>query len=56
MCKTISFNRITCARNEPIIIYGASVYGELAYVALKQMGYFNLFDMIEMLKMDFPKD
>lgn len=40
MSITISFNRNTCIKNEPIIIYGASVYGELAFVALKKIGYF----------------
>ena len=39
MKKTISFNQSTRIENEPIIVYGASVYGELAYVALKQMGW-----------------
>lgn len=38
MNDTISFSNKTCIEGEPIIIYGASVYGELAYVALKQMG------------------
>lgn len=39
MKKTVSFHRETYIKNEPIIIYGASVYGELAQIALKQMGY-----------------
>ena len=38
MGDTISFSRETYNDNAPIIVYGASVYGELAYVALKQMG------------------
>lgn len=38
MNSTVSFNLETRIESEPIIIYGASVYGELAYVALKQMG------------------
>lgn len=36
MSKTISFSQSTYIENEPIIVYGASVYGELAYVALRQ--------------------
>lgn len=110
MSKTISFSRTTRIVDEPIIIYGASVYGELAYRALEQMGWkpdyycdksenrkeyfgvevlnpeklddyrnaniivasadffyeivemleekgiYNLFDMIEMLKMTLPKE
>lgn len=40
MSKTISFNINTYVKDEPIIIYGASVYGELAYVALKKLGLF----------------
>lgn len=39
MSHTISFSNQTYIKNEPIIIYGASVYGELAYVSLKQMGW-----------------
>lgn len=39
MNSTIGFNKITYIEDEPIIIYGASVYGELAYWALKQMGW-----------------
>lgn len=39
MSKTISFSHATYIEKEPIIIYGASVYGELAYISLKQMGY-----------------
>lgn len=35
---TVSFNKNTSIKEEPIIIYGASVYGELAYIALKQIG------------------
>lgn len=38
MNSTVSFSKDTQIENEPIIIYGASVYGELAYVALKQIG------------------
>ncbi len=38
MSNTISFNESAYITNEPIIVYGASVYGELAYVALKQIG------------------
>lgn len=38
MSNTISFSKDVYIVNRPIIIYGASVYGELAYVALKQMG------------------
>ncbi len=40
MSTTVSFNRNTYIKDEPIIIYGASVYGELAYVALKKIGCF----------------
>lgn len=39
MSSTVAFSQKTCIKEEPIIVYGASVYGELAYVALKQMGY-----------------
>lgn len=39
MKKTISFNQSTRIESEPIIVFGASVYGELAFVALKQMGW-----------------
>lgn len=42
MSITISFNRNTCIKNEPIIIYGASVYGELAFVALKKSAIFQI--------------
>jgi len=38
MDKTVSFNKERYIKSEPIIIYGASVYGELAYIALSQMG------------------
>lgn len=38
MNRTISFNKNTYIKDEPIIIYGASVYGELAYIALNQIG------------------
>ncbi len=38
MRNTVSFNENTCIKKEPIIVYGASVYGELAYVALAKMG------------------
>lgn len=37
MSRTISFTEKTYIPNKPIIVYGASVYGELAYVALVQM-------------------
>lgn len=39
MNSTVSFNRNTYIKDEPVIIYGASVYGELAYTALKQIGW-----------------
>ncbi len=39
MSSTVAFSQKTRIKEEPIIVYGASVYGELAYVALKQMGY-----------------
>lgn len=38
MSNTIGFNKATYIANQAIIVYGASVYGELAYAALKQMG------------------
>lgn len=38
MNSTVSFNKNTYIEDEPIIIYGASVYGELAYIALNQIG------------------
>lgn len=38
MSNTVSFSKSTYIENEPIIVYGASVYGELAYIALRQMG------------------
>ena len=37
MKKTIAFEKQNYIQTEPIIIYGASVYGELAYIALKQL-------------------
>lgn len=39
MGNTVGFNRERRIQAQPIIIYGASVYGELAYAALKQMGW-----------------
>ncbi len=39
MNNTVSFNKDTYIENKPIIVYGASVYGELAYIALKQKGW-----------------
>lgn len=38
MNSTVSFNKNTYIEDELIIIYGASVYGELAYIALNQIG------------------
>ena len=38
MNNTRSFSKNTYIENEPIIVYGASVYGELAYITLKQVG------------------
>lgn len=38
MSRTVSFTENTYAADKPIIVYGASVYGELAYFALEQMG------------------
>lgn len=38
MSRTVSFTADTYIADKPIIVYGASVYGELAYVALEQMG------------------
>lgn len=40
MSTTISFNKNAYVKDEPIIIYGASVYGELAYAALKKLDLF----------------
>lgn len=40
MSRTISFSENTYIADKPIIVYGASVYGELAYIALEQMGIF----------------
>lgn len=37
MSRTISFSENTYAADQPVIVYGASVYGELAYIALEQM-------------------
>lgn len=37
MGKTSSFTKSNYNHNSPIIIYGASVYGELAYYALKEI-------------------
>ncbi len=34
----MSFTKDTYNKDEPIIIYGASVYGELAYLALERLG------------------
>ena len=39
MGRTVSFGKKTYIENEPVIIYGASVYGELAYVLLKYGGW-----------------
>lgn len=33
-----SFNKVCYNKEEPVIIYGASVYGEIAYFALKSLG------------------
>lgn len=38
MGSTVSFSKDTYMESEPVIVYGASVYGELAYISLKQMG------------------
>lgn len=38
MGRTVSFDSKTYIGNKPVVVYGASVYGELAYTALKQMG------------------
>lgn len=38
MGKTSSFVKNSYDSRKPIIVYGASVYGELAYIALQQMG------------------
>lgn len=38
MGSTVSFNRNSYNKGEPVIIYGASVYGELAYRALEKIG------------------
>ena len=38
MKKIKSFTKDNYNKEEPIIIYGASVYGEIAYYALKEMG------------------
>lgn len=38
MGNTISFDKETYLADRPIIVYGASVYGELAVAALAQMG------------------
>lgn len=38
MGRTVSFTENTYRTEQPIIVYGASVYGELAYIALKQLG------------------
>ncbi len=38
MGNTVSFHEGTYIKGKPVIVYGASVYGELAYVALKIMG------------------
>lgn len=38
MLKTLAFNKDNYKCNRPIIVYGASVYGELAYVALESLG------------------
>lgn len=43
MGQTVSFTENTYVTNKPIILYGASVYGELAYIALQQMGMFPNF-------------
>ncbi len=37
MKNTIPFNKKNMIINEPIIIYGASAYGELAYLAIKKI-------------------
>ena len=36
--STVSFNKTNYIEGEPVIVYGASVYGELAYIALKYLG------------------
>ena len=36
--NTIPFNRETMNKEMPVIIYGASTYGEIAFVALKKIG------------------
>ena len=38
MGETVSFNKSNYDYNEPVIVYGASVYGEIAYYALEEMG------------------
>lgn len=38
MGRTISFTKINYNNNVPLIIYGAAVYGEIAYHALSSMG------------------
>lgn len=43
MGKTIAFNLESYTKNEPLIVYGASVYGEIAYVTLKEWGLTPLF-------------
>ena len=38
MSVTVSFNEQTYRKEYPVVIYGASVWGELAYIALKHIG------------------
>lgn len=40
MGRTVSFTKNSYVTDKPIIVYGASVYGELAYYALGEMGLF----------------
>ena len=37
--KTIPFSPEHMIKGQPLIVYGASVYGELAYYALSELGF-----------------
>lgn len=48
--KTKPFKIEDCDKNKKIIIYGASVYGELAYRGLKAAGISPTFFVINQIK------